>query len=383
MTSPLVPQSNDNNSLELPFSSSMGVSLVEAASLTNSKTRKTMKSGQPIRYKALEMEAELDRERSDVDHKFSVTITGDKGRATGTIGRGVSWEAYVEGGRKGKGEGAGGPTVLGDPTPPRTRKRAISGAVIGASSGKEHFMKPRKGLSRGDMVKSRLRVTSDQRVRSNKFNPMVKEVEERLDNLRFDRKMREDLQASITRCVAERKREIFAANGVDSVLVNIERVKQGYYSSDIARIQLEESVGRLKERQEMSARKRKVAEEIENEKADEFFREMLERKRKANALDAALMAKAEVIRARLVRAKKWLALTYVVKVAKIWSADVYDKSADLKSHKIRYDAALRIQNLYRNRRSMQMGQRFRDAVRKLKEFVTKFIHRWRARRLRR
>ncbi|GMI08195.1 hypothetical protein TrRE_jg9481, partial [Triparma retinervis] len=347
-------------------------SLIDAASLSSSRSRniRGVKSGGPVKYRALEMEVELDRERSEVDHTKSLlamSITRDKTRATGGVKFGT--KAVMS-------------SSVG-PTPPRARKRAISGAVIGASSGKEHFMKPRKMISRGDMVKRRLQMPQDTRVRSNKFNPLVKEIEERLENLKFDREMRSELQANIVRSISERKRRVLEQQSEDSVQVNIERVRQGYYSSDISKMQIEESAGRMKERQELSARRRKEVEEKENEKADRYTKEMLRRNRMANALDRQLMLKAEEIRHKLLRSRHWIGLLQLTKVVKIWSSKVLAKSSQLKAHKIEYDAAVMIQNLYKNWKMTTLGQMFREAVMKMKNFVNSVIGRWRARRLRR
>ena len=348
-------------------------SLIDAASLSNLRSRSGngLRSGQTIKYKALEMEVELDRERSDVAHNndlFAMSLTSDK--------RSV-------GGRGAKSTARGILSVSLGPTPPKARKRAISGAVLGASTGKEHFMKPRKGISRGEIVRRKLQMPQDTRIRSNKFNPLVKEIEEKLENLRYDREMRSELEANIVKSISERRRRALENQSEDSVRVNIERVRQGYYSSDILKMQIEESAGRMRERQELSALRRKEISDREGDLAAVYIKDMLRRNRMANALDRQLMLKAEEIRHKLVRSRKWVALVKLTEVVKIWSEKVQEKSQMLKEHKADYDAAVVIQNLYKNWKRTRMGQRFKEAVMKMKNFVNVFIGRWRERRLRR
>lgn len=100
-----------------------------ATSLTTPTIMRRPSAGKPVRYSALEIDSDDD----------------DAVRAK--INRDPHDENFLDKIRRAR--------ITATPPKGRRRKRAISGAVIGASSGKEHFMKARKGISRGDLVKVR------------------------------------------------------------------------------------------------------------------------------------------------------------------------------------------------------------------------------------
>ncbi|GMH78377.1 hypothetical protein TrST_g3557 [Triparma strigata] len=267
-------------------------------------------------------------------------------------------------------------------TPPtnKRRKRAISGAMINASSGNEHYMKARKAISRGDLVKSRLALPVEKTSKTMKLSGLVKQIEEKLSELRYDA----ELRANFQREIAAREQELKAAkllqHSEDSVAVNIERVKQGYYSTEVSKmIRLEDTL-RNKERHEDSKKKRDEIAAAEKENAVLYFEELRAEEAKRNQQDKLLKERAGVIRDNLIRTKKWIALVSLVKRTDLWARIVTEKSADMKDRKVRSSAAVKIQNAFRNKKMNDMGKNFRAAVTKLREFIKKFVDVWRLRR---
>ena len=200
---------------------------------------------------------------------------------------------------------------------------------------------------------------------------------------RFDEKLQLELYKEIELRQAEEKRKNLENQSHNAILVNVQRVKHGYYSSAVTKIKQDEKALRSKERQEISAQRRREVMKEEHKKASVYLKEVLERQRNSSDVDRILKEQAEILRLKMSRTKQWLGLLALMRRTQLWSAKVTSDSKELKRNKIRNDAALRIQILARNRSYMIQGQRFREAVKRLRMCVKKFIGIWRDKRLRR
>lgn len=105
-----------------------------------------------------------------------------------------------------------------------------------------------------------------------KLSGIVQQVEEKLDELRYDVELRNKLKKEIAEREREQKRKKLLQHSEDNVAVNIERVKQGYYSSQVAKmIRLEDNM-RNEERREDSKKKREDIAKVEEQVRASYMR---------------------------------------------------------------------------------------------------------------
>ena len=137
-----------------------------------------------------------------------------------------------------------------------------------------------------------------------------------------------------------------------------------------------------RDRHKNSEKNREMLRKKEKAEADKYYAELHEEEMLRHDLDRVLKERAEVIRAELNRSKQWMTIVQLLVRTQLWSKNVTLKSKGLKEKKAMADAAVKIQNLYRYKKFVEVGRRFRDAVVRLREFINKFISRWREKRRR-
>ena len=123
-----------------------------------------------------------------------------------------------------------------NPSMPKFRRRAISGAAISSSTGKEGFMRAKKGISRADLVRSRLALPVERASKTLKLAGTVQKVEDKLNEIRADPELRLQLQNEIQKGELEAKARFLENLSHDSIVVNVERVKQGYYTKAVSKM---------------------------------------------------------------------------------------------------------------------------------------------------
>jgi len=182
----------------------------------------------------------------------------------------------------------------------------------------------------------------------------------------------------------------FQNQKTDAILVNVARVKHNFYDKELAEVMRGERLAKRKN-QSLAVAARNECISTEKEKKLQVMIAHLKKEDKQFAHYKKKRTKKTKEEENITRAKKQndkharmkLLIKVVVLAAqmKVWQTRATRGEGSLKNKKKLIDAARKIQNLFRHRKTMLMGQRFRDAVLKLKFFVCKFIDAWRLRRL--
>ena len=271
----------------------------------------------------------------------------------------------------------------------RKQSRTISGAMINSLSGRESYLAPRRTLTAKDIAKSKLRkkaVTTT--LKQTKENKAIETV---LNDLRSAPELVEELLQGIEKAKLKKKEKAFGEREFDAVMVNVERVKCNYYCKDVDKIKKMEKHMDVELRREIFLEKQRIIEEENSRKVREWLNhikmedkktQQLIKKKQKKSREEEMRGRAQQLSDKQARVKFLLKIVVLAAKMRGWELRATTGEGSLQAKKRILDSARKIQRLYRARKNIKMGQRFREAVVNLRKFVCRFIDAWRARRLR-